>query len=159
MLDAWQDPEVQARMAQRRPRGPGGGGWHHTPEARARISASKRGRPNVGHRSSPRSLECRVKIAEAAARNHAAGIYFKGPTKLELALRELLQTASLEFEEQKRFGRYVVDAFVPSHGLVFEADGIFWYHHQDKEREARRDAYLVNRGVAAVVHLTEEDLL
>ena len=79
-------------------------------------------------------------------------------SSLELALCQLLQIAGFDFQEQVRFGRYVVDAFVLSHGLVFEADGMYWHHHQDKEREAYRDAYLVDRGVVAVIHLTDDDL-
>jgi len=102
--------------------------------------------------------ETRAKIAASVAEACRRGDYRNQRTWLELALRNLLQTAGLEFEEQKRFGRYVVDAWVPSHGLVFEADCSFWYHHQDKEREARRDAYLIARGITAVVHLTESDL-
>jgi very-short-patch-repair endonuclease len=77
---------------------------------------------------------------------------------LEHQLRELLKQSGLEFQEQVRFGRYVVDAWVPELGLVFEADGQFWYHHQDKDREARRDGYLVERGVTAVIHLDDDDL-
>lgn len=100
----------------------------------------------------------RAKFARAAARNHAAGVYRRYPTDLELALRRLLSEFP-EVIEQKRFGRYVVDAWIPSHGLVFEADGMFWYWHQDTAREARRDAYLLRHGVTAVVHLIKEDLI
>ncbi len=96
--------------------------------------------------------------AEGVARAHARGAYKKGPTSLEFALQMLLESAGLEFEAQVQFGTCVVDAWVPSHGLVFEADGMFWYHHQDKAREARRDAYLMRQGVTAVVHLVDEDL-
>jgi len=135
-------------------------------EQRAKISVALTGiqrsaehleRQRIAQRAAS-TPEVRAKQARAAARNHAAGVYRRGPTKLELALRGLLTSASFDFQEQVRFGRYVVDAWVPSHGLVFEADGSFWYHHQDKEREARRDAYLMDRGVAAVIHLTEDDL-
>jgi len=150
-------------------------GYRHSDETRAKISAARVGQViahseetrdkmsesrRLWHLNKSDTVETarRRKLAEAAAHNHAAGIYHRGPTSLELVLRGLLQTAGFEFEEQVRFGRYVVDAWVPSHGLVFEADCSFWYHHQDKEREARRDAYLVDRGVVAVVHLTEDDL-
>lgn len=102
--------------------------------------------------------ETRAKIAASVAEAYRRGDYRNQRTWPELALRNLLQTADFEFKEQVRFGRYVVDAWVPSRGLVFEADCSFWYHHQDKEREAKRDAYLVARGVIAVVHLTESDL-
>jgi len=143
-------------------------GFHHSEETRAKIGIAHRGRvhsaeqnANFGAAIRGRTLspEWRAKIAETTARNHAAGVYFRGPTKLELALRGLLTSAGFNFQEQVRFGRYVVDAWVPSRRLVFEADGSFWYHHQDKEREARRDAYLMDRDAVAVVHLTEEDLI
>ena len=77
-------------------------------------------------------------------------------TVLEHALQMLLENAGLEFETQKRFGYYTVDAWVPSRNLVFEADGS-WYH-QDKEKERRRDCSLIKKGVSAVVHLDEHDL-
>ena len=70
----------------------------------------------------------------------------------------LLESADLDYEAQVRFGRYLVDFWIPSHRLVFEADGMFWYHHQDKEREALRDAYLREREVLSVVHLDDKDL-
>lgn len=84
--------------------------------------------------------------------------YSRAPTGLEYALQMLLEDADLEFEAQRRFGRYVVDAYVPNRNLVFEADGQFWYWHKDKKREAKRDEYLRSSGVGAVVHLTDEDL-
>lgn len=118
-----------------------------TPEVRAKISLALKGR---------RRPTAHVMKAVEAWRRARAG---NPPSCLELALRGLLAGAGYAFEEQVRFGRYVVDAWVPSHGLVFEADCTFWFHHQDAAREARRDAYLTARGALAVVHLTEKDLL
>lgn len=99
--------------------------------------------------------QVRERLAEKAAQRVVS---WGKPTNLEFALDLLLQDAGFEYEAQKRFGKYVVDAYVQSHNLVFEADCSFWYHHQDKEREARRDAYLIERGVNAVIHLDEKDL-
>lgn len=112
-------------------------------------------------RRAPFPLAHRIKLAESVAKTHAQNPGFNlthcgSPTNLEFALDLLLQDAGLEYESQKRFGRYVVDAYVPSRGLAFEADGAYW--HSDKAREARRDAYLVGRGIIAVVHLNEHDL-
>lgn len=112
-------------------------------------------RRNLGRRLTDETKE-RIAVGVAAA--HERGAWRVTPTGLELALRTLLCGAGYGFEEQKRFGRYVVDAFVPELNMVFEADGMFWFHHQDAEQEARRDAYLVARGAAAVVHLRDEDL-
>lgn len=102
--------------------------------------------------------ERRAKVAESAAKNHAAGVYRRSPTSLERTLYDLLEGAGYQVERQVRFGRYVVDAWLPEERLVFEADGMFWFWHQDAEREARRDAYLLAHGAVAVVHLTDEDL-
>ena len=83
------------------------------------------------------------------------------PTNLEWALQLLLEDAGFDFETQKRFGRYAADMWVPSHSLVFEADGSFW--HQQREQKypgyhARRDKFLLSKGAIAVIHLTEHDL-
>ncbi len=77
-------------------------------------------------------------------------------TVLEQALSLLLQSANLDFEAQKRFGYYTVDAWIPSHNLVFEADGSWC--HQDKIKERHRDMCLIDKGVSAVIHLDEHDL-
>jgi very-short-patch-repair endonuclease len=61
----------------------------------------------------------------------------------------------LEFERERRFGVYHVDAYVPSHNLVFEADGE-WGH--SPARDAARDRYLVRGGVVAVIRLVRDDL-
>ena len=80
------------------------------------------------------------------------------PTSLEYALQMLLEDAGLDYKAQQRFGKYVVDMYVETHNLAFEADGQFWFHHQDRERETRRDEYLLDRGPVAIIHLTDDDL-
>ncbi len=77
-------------------------------------------------------------------------------TNLERALYKLLACAGIEFTREKRFGRYVVDAFLPEHNLAVEADGAFW--HKDTARQTRRDAALLRSGLLAVVHLGDDDL-
>jgi len=115
----------------------------------ARISAALKGRRH--------STEHKRKLAEAAGIRMSKD-YSRTPTNLEYALQMLLEDAGFEFEAQRQFGRYIVDAYVESRNLVFEADGQFWYWHKDKEREAKRDEYLRSSGVDAVIHLTDEDL-
>ncbi len=109
-------------------------------------------------KTGPRTERGRLKIAEMRAKEIAEGKYsfWSPPTSLEFALDLLLQSADLSYQAQKQFGRYVVDAYVPEHNIVFEADGAYW--HQDKKKEHLRDEYLINRGVLAVIHLTEQDL-
>ena len=78
------------------------------------------------------------------------------PTNLEHALELLLQEAGLDYEANKYMSNRVVDFWVASRGLVFEADGQYW--HQDKEKETLRDKQLVRAGAVAIVHLDDDDL-
>ena len=138
------------------------------PARRAKISAALMGhhvsaetRRKIGERSANRSLEVRQKIARSVAAAHARGDYSKIPTSLEMSLRRLLVGAGFVFEEQVQFGRYAVDAWVSSHKLVFEADGMFWHTWLEKVKpgyHARRDSFLKNHGAVAVIHLTDLDL-
>lgn len=81
----------------------------------------------------------------------------KGPTRVELAARTLLDELGVEFVEQHPIGVYTVDFFIPKIGLVIEADGAYW--HKSEARERARDAYLLkNEGIESVLHLTEEQL-
>ncbi len=127
-----------------------GNTFKHTAEARAKISAN---RTPVDF--TPR---LRARIAVGVAKAHARGDYRRGPTNLEYALQMLLEDAGIDFEAQRRFGRYIVDVYSKDRNLVFEADGSFWNHHKDTNRERRRDEYLIDRGVSAVIHLDAHDL-
>jgi hypothetical protein len=61
-----------------------------------------------------------------------------------------------EVQHRRRFGRYEIDAYLPPpYHLAFEADGLVWH---DTARDARRDAYLLERYDLPVVHLGEEEL-
>ena len=108
------------------------------------------------HRGRKHSEEHKRKNAEGVARARANGAYNTKPNKLELSLYCLLSQAGFEFDTEKRFGRYIADVYDPENGLIWEADGSYW--HQDQEKELIRDTYLLDRGIAAVIHLSEKDL-
>ncbi len=121
-------------------------------EHRAKISRSLIGNQRaLGNVLSP---EMRERVVVGAAKWIAH--WPKKPTNLEIALYKLLDMAAYRYERQKRFGRYVVDAYVPEINVAFEADGSFW--HQDKLRERIRDKRLCE-SVKTVIHLGERDLL
>ena len=122
-------------------------------EHKASISRARKGNPNWQI-----SIEGRGRIALASARRLIEHGFPWLPTSLEYALQLLLEDAGLEFEAQKRFGRYIVDVYVPELNLAFEADGQFWHWHKNKKREAKRNESLLQSGVAAVIHLDDEDL-
>lgn len=130
-------------------------------ETRLKIGAAQRGRVfapeqlahmrQAGRRRYQRPCEAEKMIAALAKGREA-----KGPTWLERALARLLTEAGFAFEEQAQRGAYYVDAWVPEHRLIFEADGAYW--HQNSAKERARDAYLLRGGAVAVIHLTEDDL-
>lgn len=75
---------------------------------------------------------------------------------------EFLLELLAEFPEvvrEQRFGRYRVDAYVPSRHLAFEADGDYW--HSSLERKAydqARDRSLLSEFDLVVIRLTETEL-
>ena len=163
----WQNPEARCGMT----------GMKHTPETRAKMSAWQKGKKHSPEHQAKldatrRTSENRAKLSiagrgrkhtpEARTKMGTARVAYlelwpRPVTDMEIALQVFLNVAGFCYVTQRSFGNRIVDAFVPSHNLVFEADG--WYWHQDKEKESRRDAYLLSRGVAAVIHLGEADLL
>ncbi len=140
-------------------------GWHHTAETRAKIGLAQKGHARpcsteakallskafTGRRLSGKT---KMRIANGIARYLAQ--WPKPQTLLERTLINLLEGVGFAIDEQVQFGRYIVDAYDPENGLAWEADGSFW--HQDKEKEDMRDEYLLGHGVAAVIHLSEQDL-
>ena len=119
--------------------------------------AAKRGKVpwNKGMKMSVEHCE---KLERGKAMAYARGDYvrFVSPTSLEHALSLLLQDAGLEFEAQKQFGKYTVDAWIPSHQLVFEADNGYW--HSLRDDQEKRDSSIIEAGAIAVIHLSDEDL-
>lgn len=52
----------------------------------------------------------------------------KAPTQAEAVLAYILKQNSFPFEQQKIFGRKIVDFFLPEYNLAIEVDGV---HHHD----------------------------
>jgi very-short-patch-repair endonuclease len=84
------------------------------------------------------------------------------PFQTEVILSIFLWRAGFSPIIQKRIGSCIVDAWVPSHRLVFEADGRYWHGRRERENPGYhrcRDAYLLEYGVTAVIHLSDADLM
>ncbi len=80
------------------------------------------------------------------------------PTRIEDILVDVLLAEFPAVVREQRFGRYRVDAYLPPpYHLAFEADGVYW--HQDPEKDATRDAYLMAEHGLPVVRLGEAELL
>lgn len=157
-------------------------GFRHTPETRARISALQKGRPlsaehkakiGAAHLGKTRSPEAKQRMGESARRPEVrerlsvgsrsprtlaarvARLRRQVPTRIELAVRDALTAAGVEFVFQYPVGPYVADFFLPAKNLILEVDGHYWHSLPGaKERDARRDADLVTLGYR-VVHIPE----
>lgn len=77
------------------------------------------------------------------------------PTSIELILRSLL-SAYPDAQYEVNFGRYRVDAYIPSLHIAFEADGEYWH---DANRDGKRDAYLMEQFGLPVVRFTGSELM
>lgn len=69
------------------------------------------------------------------------------PTSIELTVEELLKSLNIVFETQKPIGKFIVDIFIPSKGLVVECDGDYW-HSLPKaiKRDREKDKYIRSLG-------------
>jgi very-short-patch-repair endonuclease len=68
-----------------------------------------------------------------------------------------LYKLNIEFRQQEPFCPYFADFFLPEVNLIIECDGAEF--HLDKEKDARRDAYiLANHGVRTI-RLTGSDIV
>ena len=124
-------------------------------ETRAKLSNAGKGRKHT--------LEVRAKMSIAAAKRHSEGgipgRYCQ--TRPERILLLFLHEAGFRVIAQKRFGRYVVDAWIPDYNLVFECDGQYWHEYHEIKNpgyQARRDQALAEAG-QVVVHFSDSELL
>jgi hypothetical protein len=81
------------------------------------------------------------------------------PSTLGWKMIDFLSDAGFEIIcPETQFGKYRVDALLAEEWIAFEADES---HHQDRkarERDADRDAYLLNEYQLPVVRLSEQDV-
>lgn len=133
-------------------------------KSRKKLSESCKGRKiSLEQREKIRKTLSGRKLSSEHKQNISKGLakwvarWPKPKTWLEVALSNFFDKVGFVVDEQVRFKNRVVDAYDPENGLVWEADGFYW--HQDKEKEQKRDEYLINCGIAAIIHLSEKDLL
>ena len=56
--------------------------------------------------------------------------------------------AGLRFRRQHPIGPYVIDFYCPTAKLAVEVDGAYHDYHEQIRRDARRDAWLAEKGIA-----------
>ena len=63
-------------------------------------------------------------------------------TCIEKEFEKYLLEKGIDFEFQKRIGKYWVDFYLPSRNLIVELDGNYWH----KKPNAKRDLFIKNQG-------------
>ena len=95
------------------------------------------------YKSHPEILENR----KPSGINQYSGSY----SSIERMIADCFNALNVRFYHNQRIGKYFAD-FVIFNDVIVECDGEYW--HRDKEKDRRRDLYLMERGYS-VFRLTE----
>ncbi|MDD4987060.1 MAG: DUF559 domain-containing protein [Dehalococcoidales bacterium] len=93
-------------------------------------------------------------------RRSMATVFRSRPTNIEKELYSFLAVQKIKFDKQQPInGKFIVDAYVPSHKLVIEADGEYWHSREPNiKRDKSENAYLRKCGYN-VIRLKEVEIL
>ena len=78
-----------------------------------------------------------------------------GETLPEKQVRLLLDALNISFIQEAKMGRYSVDFLLINLNIALEVDGEYW--HRNKEKDDRKDAYMLSKGFS-VVRITDTEL-
>ena len=140
-------PRKMPRYWSRRPVGAtyGGrpGGWSHSDETRAKMSATRKGRKQSDDHVAKRLAASRKRTRDTA---------------IERIVAAVLGEAGVKCERWKRVGRYEIDIYIPALQLAIECDGDYWHSRPGcAEKDAIRDEWMIRHGYS-VVRLGEEEI-
>lgn len=131
-----------------------------------KATVSARRKMSSSHTGTHHSVAQRKAIA-AGARRHAAlelpnckCMMHKSrySTRLSKLMIKLFLSEFPEVVEEKRFGRFRVDAYLPQpYHLAFEADGEYW-HSMRKDKDKARDKMLFEKYGLPVIRLTQQEI-
>ena len=136
-------------------------GWHHSEEAKAKMSASHRANPfNEQRAASMKKYWAGLSDEERRTRLRPALIASVNTnvSRLELTVRKLLDELEVLYIPTKQLGPYFVDIYIPAKKLVVECDGSYWHGRPDmQERDRMRDGWMRKNGYR-VLRLLEEEI-
>lgn len=86
-------------------------------------------------------------------------IKYKGESSLEMIIRQQLQSLNETFEQEKRFGRFRADFYLPKRNLIIECDGEYWHMTQKiKLRDQRKNKLLQELG-CNILRLSGQEII
>jgi very-short-patch-repair endonuclease len=130
----WQDPKYRQRML----------GFLQSPENRARMSQMML------------ELWQDPEFVGKVVMERVEKIRTGYRTDIERITEEALLRLGIDYEFEYQVGRYSIDFYLPGYGIAVECDGEYW-HRAKKDKDARRDVYLEDRGLT-MVHLYGPDI-
>lgn len=138
------------------------------PEVKAANRARSLGKPlNPRHREAIKNAMRRPEVLKKIRESAVKRVERLGPnrplcsnTKPERVFAKILTGCGIKFEQQKRFGRFTVDFFLPGLKQAIEIDGLYWHRRKAdwKEQQDKRDHYLRDAGVISIFHITDKDV-
>lgn len=70
-------------------------------------------------------------------------------TSIEIKMREELERRGIEFEEQVRVGRFLLDFYLPEYEIAIECDGDYWHTIPSVvEKDLRKNVAIEGKGYA-----------
>jgi len=131
-----------------------------------RITGTNINRISRGHWRRVQKIQERKKSGVALTKGERVSLLsfyrkslYHNPTNAEIGMGKLLNILNIKYVFQKQFGHYIVDFYLPTFCVVIEVDGSQHYTVKKViEYDARRDAYLLQRGLK-VLRITNEELI
>lgn len=79
-------------------------------------------------------------------------------SSIEVAVEAELEKMGVDFVPQEKFGRFLVDFYLPSMNLVIECDGDYWHSRPEVvARDKRKNKWMERNGVN-LARITESDI-
>ncbi len=88
--------------------------------------------------------------------SHLCYMKSRHETKPEEIMRIYLTKMGLDFEQEKRIGRYYADFYLPKENKVIECDGTYW-HRDRQEKDNLKTNWLISQGY--LVERIPEDVI
>ncbi len=104
-------------------------------------------------------MPSRRRLRPSAKIVHLARQYRREPTPAEEMLWKALRDRRLEglkFRRQHPLGRYILDAYCVSEGLVVEVDGAVHQETDQAAHDAEREVFLASQGIRVLRFTNDE---
>jgi very-short-patch-repair endonuclease len=80
-------------------------------------------------------------------------------TRPHRILIRICESLGVEWEDEKRFGRYSCDIYLPYFKIDLECDGIYWHTLPGApEKDRRRDKFLLEKYGIKTIRVTDEEI-